>query len=962
MSDIVDRLAASLAGRYEIERELGAGGMATVYVARDLRHRRQVALKVMRPDLGGGLGAERFLREIELAAGLQHPHIVPVFDSGAEGEGGAKLLWYTMPLIEGESLRRRLQRVGRLPVDEALTIAAQVADALAYAHGRGVVHRDIKPENILLGGGHAVVADFGVAKAAALDHDPDAPLTQLGFVVGTPHYMSPEQAAGGEAIDARSDQYSLGCTVFEMLAGEPPFAGSPGKSVVAQSLTAPRPRVSERRPEAGATLDPTLQRAMAVDPDARFPDMAAFTEAMQSGRRAATGRWVRRRAVLLGAFIAAVAAGAGAWLGTRFGRHTVEPAAENLAVLPFSTSGPGMAYLREGMVDLLSTNLSGVGGIRAVDPRTVLRDAPKADRDAGGLDEAIRLGRRLGAGSVVLGSAVGTGDRVRLAADFYSIDGERLGRAQVDGPVDSVLTLVDRLSLALLRDVWRSREPLPAVRLASQTTDSIAALRAFLQGEQYYRRLAFDSAEQAYNRAVEVDSTFALAHFRRALTYGWTGGYGSTASLDASAAGTRFAKRLQPRERRLLVGYRLFDQGKPAAVDSFHSFLKQYPDDLDGWYLLGEALFHTREYTGAAPDTISAAFDSVVHGDSGLVPALIHPIELTLSTGDTARFRRYLGVIERSAPERGRVWRTLARSVWGPPPPDSAVRSLRGHDIAELFNGLYGLYADPAATSDTIVQRFRWGVATVSPSQVERAEALRETAKIYAGLGQLIRARALADTVRAESPSDAPVLLGWPMALGLAPADYDRGWLDTVVTTIPAGPRHDYAAAMMHLIRGRPAEARRGIDALLSGGDPSLDDQGRGQAMAAQGYLTILAGDSTSGIRRMEDGIRLAAKPGFAGALGWDRFELALAQAGSGDADTRHMGIDRLSHAFPQEPLVRPLGYLALGRAYEAAGQRDSAAFAYGRFIRLWDKADPPLQGRVEEAREALKRLTGEPR
>ena len=339
-----------------------------------------------------------------------------------------------------------------------------------------------------------------------------------------------------------------------------------------------------------------------------------------------------------------------------------------------------------------------------------MRDAPKADRDGGGLDEAIRLGRRLGAGSVVLGSAVGTGDRVRLAADFYSIEGERLGRAQVDGPVDSVLTLVDRLSLALLRDVWRSREPLPAVRLASQTTDSIAALRAFLQGEQYYRRLVFDSAVQAYNRAVEVDSTFALAHFRRALTYGWTGGYGSTASLEASAAGTRFAKRLQPRERRLLVGYRLFDQGKPAAVDSFHSFLKEYPDDLDGWYLLGEALFHTREYTGAAPETISAAFDSVVHGDSGLVPALIHPIELTLGTGDTARFRRYLGVIERSAPERGRVWRTLARSVWGPPPADSAVRSLRGHDIAELFSGLYGLYADPAATSDTIIQRFRWGV------------------------------------------------------------------------------------------------------------------------------------------------------------------------------------------------------------------------------------------------------------
>ncbi|HKU63324.1 MAG TPA: protein kinase [Gemmatimonadales bacterium] len=961
MSDIVDRLAASLAGRYEIERELGAGGMATVYVARDLRHRRQVALKVMRPDLRGTLGAERFLREIELVAGLQHPHIVPVFDSGAEGAGGDKLLWYTMPLVDGESLRRRLQRERRLPIDEALTIAAQVADALAYAHGRGVVHRDIKPENILLGGGHAMVADFGIAKAAASDSDPDAPITQLGFVVGTPHYMSPEQASGGETIDARSDQYSLGCTIFEMLAGEPPFAGSAGKSVVAQSLTAPRPRVSERRPEVGASLDPALQRAMAVDPEARFPDMAALAAALKTGRGVAATRWVRRRAVLLGAFIAAVAAGAGAWIGTRFGRHTVEPAAENLAVLPFTTSGPGVGYLREGMVDLLSTNLTGVGGIRAVDPRTVLRDAPKSDHDAGGLDQAIRVGRRLGAGSVVLGSAVGTGDRVRLAADFYSIDGERLGRAQVDGPVDSVLTLVDRLSLALLRDVWRSREPLPAVRLASQTTDSIAALRAFLQGEQYYRRLAFDSAEQAYNRAVEVDSTFALAHFRRALTYGWTGGYGSAASLEASAAGTRFAQRLQPRERRLLVGYRLFDQGKPAAVDSFHSFLKEYPDDLDGWYLLGEALFHTREYTGAAPDTISAAFDRVVRGDSGLVPALIHPTELALVTGDSARFRRYVGVIERSAPERGRMWRTVSRSVWGPPPADSAVRALRGHDVGELIVGLYGLYADPAASSDTILQRFRWAIGAISPDQVSRAEALRETAKMYAGLGQLVRARALSDTVRAESPKDAPTLLGWPMALGLAPVDYDRGWLDTVVTGIPTGARHDYAAAMLHLIRGRPAEARRGLDALLSAGD-TLDDQARGQAQAAQGYLMILAGDSAAGIRRMEEGIRLAAKPGFAQALGWDRFELALAQAGSGDDDTREAGIERLSNAFIQESLVRPLSYLALGRAYEAAGRRDSAAFAYGRFIRLWDKADPPLQGRVEEAREALKRLTGEPR
>jgi serine/threonine-protein kinase len=834
-----------------------------------------------------------------------------------------------------------------------------VADALAYAHARGVVHRDIKPENILLGGGHAMVADFGVAKAAALEHRPDAPLTQLGFVVGTPHYMSPEQAAGGEIVDARSDQYSLACTVYEMLAGEPPFAGTAGKSVVAQSLTAPRPKVSERRPEAGTALDPALQRAMAVDPAARYSDMPAFAAALHSGRRTASGPWARRRAVLLGAFIAAVAAGAGAWIATRFGRHTVEPAAENLAVLPFSTSGKGMEYLREGMVDLLSTNLTGVGGIRAVDPRTVMRDSPKRDQD-GGLQQALSVGRRLGAGSVVLGSAVGTGDRVRLAADFYSIAGERLGRAQVDGPVDSVLPLVDRLSLALLRDVWRSREPLPAVSLASQTTDSIAALRAYLQGEQYYRRLAFDSAERAYNRAVEVDSTFALAHFRRALTYGWTGGYGSQASLDASEAGMRFAGRLQPRERRLLAGYRLFDQGKPAAVDSFHRFLGQYPDDLDGWYLLGEALFHTREYTGAAPDTISAAFDSVVRGDSGLVPALIHPIELTLVTGDTGRFRRYLGVIERSAPERGRFWRTVASSLWGPLPPDAAVRSLRGHDLGTLFSGLHGLYGVPSATSDTVIDRIRWAVGAMPPSRQFRQESLREMGKIYAGLGQLGRARAISDTLRREGGDGAPELLGWPMALGLAPPDFDRGWLDTVVAAAPEGPRRDYLEAMLAPIRGRTDQARRAIDALVARQDPGVPDELRGQFIAAQGHLMLLAGDSAGGIRRMKEGIELAARPGFAGALGLYRFEMAAAMAGR--PDTRGEGIRHLANGFLLEPVFLPLSYLALGQAYEAAGQGDSAAIAYGRFVRLWDRADPPLQARVEEAREALKRLTSEPR
>ncbi|HEU5261101.1 MAG TPA: serine/threonine-protein kinase, partial [Gemmatimonadales bacterium] len=217
--DPLGLLRAALAGRYTIERTLGRGGMATVYLARDLRHQRAVAVKVLRPDLFDSSGRERFLREIEIAAGLQHPNILPLHDSGA-ADG---LLYYVMPYVEGESLRDRLDRENQLPVDEALRIAREVAEALGYAHGHGIVHRDIKPANVLLSAGHALVMDFGIAHAISEAGGPQ--LTERGIAVGTPAYMSPEQASGREAVDARSDLYALGCVVYEMLAGEPPFTG-----------------------------------------------------------------------------------------------------------------------------------------------------------------------------------------------------------------------------------------------------------------------------------------------------------------------------------------------------------------------------------------------------------------------------------------------------------------------------------------------------------------------------------------------------------------------------------------------------------------------------------------------------------------------------------------------------------------------------------------------------------------
>ena len=309
---VPEGLAAALADRYRLERELGQGGMATVYLAEDLKHHRQVALKVLRPELASALGPERFLREIETTANLRHPHILPLYDSGQAGE----FLFYVMPYVEGETLQDRLNREKQLPLDDALRIAREVADALHYAHGRGVLHRDIKPANILLEAGHAVVADFGIARA--IDVAGGDRLTETGIALGTPLYMSPEQAAGEKQLDSRSDQYALGCVLYEMLAGQPPFTGPTAQSVTRQHLAADPPLVTQLRPTVPEEVGSALQRALAKAPADRFTDVGQFAGSLgqlsptisRSGATAATPRQRRfTTAIAAICFVAGVTVG-----------------------------------------------------------------------------------------------------------------------------------------------------------------------------------------------------------------------------------------------------------------------------------------------------------------------------------------------------------------------------------------------------------------------------------------------------------------------------------------------------------------------------------------------------------------------------------------------------------------------------------------------------------------------------
>jgi serine/threonine-protein kinase len=370
--DIPSALQSALAERYRIVRELGRGGMATVYLADDLKHPRQVAIKVLNPDLSEALGAERFLLEIETASSLTHPHILPLHDSG-EANG---LLYYVMPYVEGESLRDRLKREKQLPVEDAVRIAREVADALAYAHERGVVHRDVKPANILLEADHAVLADFGVAKAVA-DMD-RTQLTQTGTSLGTPTYMSPEQASGEQELDGRSDQYALGCVLYEMLAGEPPFRGARVEAVVRQHLTVDAAPVTQARPSVPEGVAAALHRTLAKNPADRFRTTRELEKALEvplhtpSRGITATARQPRpsvKRPVLIGSFILVALVGAWAsWsaFGSGGGGTSRSVAADgyqpSILVFSFQNLSPDHddAFFGRGLQEALTSKLDRV--------------------------------------------------------------------------------------------------------------------------------------------------------------------------------------------------------------------------------------------------------------------------------------------------------------------------------------------------------------------------------------------------------------------------------------------------------------------------------------------------------------------------------------------------------------------------------------------------------------------------
>ena len=517
--------------------------MATVWLADDLRHDRQVALKLLHSELASSLGADRFLREIRIAARLQHPHILTVLDSGATAgpKGGLELLWYTMPYVEGETLRSRLAREGQLPLADALRVARDVAEALEHAHAHGVIHRDIKPENILLSPGHALVADFGIAAALQSPTD-DTRLTETGVVLGTPHYMSPEQAAGERALDRRTDVYSLGCVLYEMLAGEPPFTGPTQQAILAKRLSAPTPRVGTVR-EVPPQVDEAVTRALARAPADRYgttAELAAALDAPATTGRTSRARW-RSRALVAGGLVATLV-GAAVALGGRTTQRHDDAGPASAAVLPFVDLSPSkdQEYFSDGLTDELITSLSKIEGLR-VAGRT------SSFQFKGRNPDVRDVGRRLGVGAVLEGSVRRAGDRLRVNAQLVSAhDGYQLWSESYDRNPEDVFAVQEEIARAIVAALRVRLGAATDSALGARPTKDLDAYDLYLKGRFAWNQRTGASLHQAaswFGQAVARDSGFTRAWAGLADSYLLLPAYTGERQEDAWARARDAARR-----------------------------------------------------------------------------------------------------------------------------------------------------------------------------------------------------------------------------------------------------------------------------------------------------------------------------------------------------------------------------------------------------------------------------------
>jgi len=949
--------------------------MATVYLAQDLRHHRQVAIKVLREDLGASIGPERFQREIEIAARLHHPHILPLYDSGVAD----RLLFYVMPYVAGESLRDRLAREGELPITDAIKILREVADALAKAHGVGVVHRDIKPDNIMLADRHALVADFGVAKAVS-EATQAGGITTVGVALGTPAYMAPEQAAADPNTDHRADIYAFGVLAYEMLNGAPPFVGKTAQAVLAAHLTeAPAP-VTQRRPSVPAPLAELVMRCLekkAADRWQTADEIVTRLEAMgtpsggmeptrsmsasAAGPGRSTGRW-------LVAALVAVVVGVGGWLALR---PSSGPGLDAglVAVLPFrvNTTGADLSYLREGMVDLMATYLTGDRGTaRSVEPASVIAEWQKRSGGTGAdlaESEAASLARALGAGMLMSGSIVGEESKLVIRASLTEIGFRgKAFQASVEGPASEINGLLGQLVGQLLTlsagmTVEESRGVL---------TNSLPALRAYLSGQAEYRRGAFPEAVNRFTEALQADSTFALAGLGLVASNGWTG----TAAPEMFALAERSAwngrERLGPKDRAVILAALGPNGTEPSTLRAELQVRVEAttvaPDRSIVWYMLGDAYMHDGLYLNE-PNWVQRAESALRQSlarDSLEAGVIQHLILLAQLRNDTAEVERTYALFERATVGgEDRIPTDLQMAIYRAD--SSAVRAFlaqAGAGVQEpnqLIGAAYGIMAMPSGLP--VLQRW--------------ADSLYPSAVASDG-GTYIAMNAALMALDAGQPSVANRHLGRlegnPAVFSILGALFGDGD-STTASAVAARFRSAgaltgnalCAVALWELARGDDSRVRSAVQELRGSGTPTAGGLsptgGRRCAAVLEATMAQRDGDARAGamINALDEMLGQGPDRGVT----WENLALARLLENEREYARAARAASRY-RVYYLYPYFLASHWYETARLSELAGDRQAAIENYSRFIELRRHSEPSLQPKLDGAKQALARLVGE--
>jgi len=980
---LAEKIQPALADRYRLEREIGRGGMGLVYLARDLKHRRAVAIKMMRSERTAAVGTERFHREIEIAAQLSHLHILPLHDSGTVED----IKYYVMPYVEGESLRQRLDRERQLPIGDAVQIAREVAEALGHAHSHGIIHRDIKPENILLSGGHALVSDFGVA--LPISHPSDDKLTGGGVVLGTAAYMSPEQAVAEEVLDGRSDVYSLGCVLYEMLVGDPPFTGPTPVAVMTRHSIEPVPSMRVVRDTIPEPLERAVMRALAKVAADRFQTAQQFAEelrAIETGSGtgvAIPGARLRRfttarRAAAIGGVVVLVSVVA--WvISSIIEGGTVTPSSQRLAVLPFAYHGDeSNEQLAGGIPILLSSVLDGVGGLRTVDPAAVFG---LVDQREGTLDvvQALEIATQLEAGRYLLGTIVqDPGGRVSVTVTSHQTreEPDEQTRATVEADATrGMFRIVNDLAVMLLGDLGIEESPR---RMESISTSSGVALNEYLKGESELREGDYHGAVAAFGRAVQADSQFALAWYRMAYAQGFAGEQVNNAVARALELGDR----LSERDRRLAEAYLASATVDAERADRLYRLLiADYPDDVEALFGLAEVRIHWGTLAGLSIDSLVESFERVLFFQPDNVEALMHlswaaGMEGDLVKADSAAaeliavdqggyfapiFKAYRAYLKQDGDEQRRAAEVLRES-------DHVIRVncvamvSTLPDLAAAAMLTSELFRDPALIPEIRafgyileahleLARGRWGVAQerlADAAALDPVPALEARAQLSLA-PFLDPSRSYLEDLRSE-------LEEWDAA-AVPPGSTGNPWIEP-----NDGFHEELRLYLLGAVSARLGDTDRARQ-LASELEPSDISTAEAEfALTLSHNLRALAWLAEN---RPEEAVREFEQTKPVGlwertyssavfAQSYERYlrAEALEAVGRTDEALRWYTSVWVQNSFDR--VYRAVSHLKKGEIFERAGDHDRALEEYSQVVELWRDADPELQ---EQMRDVLERL-----